>query len=285
MDLVEESRLKAFVGLAEGSQPADPGAGSGLFFWNVAIEASDLPDWTLVSEQFVQMGEDRQYSAAVWTKTGPGGREAVRTEVEALSDAKVARLAFVQRLASAQTLKLARVDPGEVVPGIVFATENGNVVMAQIGNLVIVIMRLDEGTADLVETLGELVGNLGDDLPAAEESGGTGEEREIRGTSPVELRRADVTARAAAGETAGEIAEEDFEDALKVPDEAAAPWPVNRTDRPDRVAALSVGGKLQQRAGRISFHPVGPGQARIVLLRKRPGTRNRSFHWRYRMPE
>ncbi|MER8504856.1 hypothetical protein [Mesorhizobium sp. M0204] len=261
---LELARLRQFLKLDEEHLETVRRGAEGMFAWNVALEDAELADWTLVSDQFVQVGDDEQLATGLWENTAG---VVVRTDVQAYRDNSVAVDALIARLAARQGGTYARDDP-DAWTGVRFRSEDGATVVCLAANLVVTLI-LVEGTTDLVALSDTVVDSfLGDAAETEEEEAAGAPLRAAIGAAmPLDIAVAAATSEGRAGVDLGSI--------IAPPPDTRAAWPVPRTDRPTRVVVRSRDGDVALRDFRLRAVASTAGDKKFAITLKPHGAAKR----------
>jgi hypothetical protein len=264
----ELTRLRAFFDLDEEVLAEARRGAEGTFAWNVAIEDAELAGWTLVSDQFVQVGDNQQLSTGLWENEAG---VVVRTDVQAYRDISATVGALVSKLAATQTGTYLRAPP-ERWTGLRFRSEDGTSVVCWAANLLVALMLVEGGDADLVALSDEMVDSILSDAGGTEEETASGGIREA-GAGALMPHETEVAGAAAGG------AAEEFRSILTPPPDTRTAWPVTRTDRPTRVVVKSGSGGVFLRDDGLPGLSRAARDTKVAVTLKPPGAMKRRRMW------
>lgn len=283
MEIWELQKLKRVLDLEDlGAEPGEDCP----FFWNVALDADELPGWRRVSSQSVTVAGLEQIDVTVWMpQTGPD-RTGIRIDVSAFASRALARQGLLKRVASAHvpTLKrLARSEFGEIE----FRSDNGGVLIFGCGNLVATLARLGPGGLDIVAAAHEVYETLHRDLdeilprtralPAATRRTGRPTvsdrpRRRLQARANTAMRLESVEP-AALGILRAPPAEGDRPADATAPQ--IPPWPVSDDAPHERFVLLVRNGRLHVDGAGVTITPSSAGETRVTMLRGQAGAAGR----------
>ncbi len=248
-------QLRDSVGLSDSDLAEAQRGARDLFVWNIAQDESEIDGWGLLSDQFVQVGEDQQLAIGMWQSAATAAL--VRIEIRAYRDFDMLATALTARLASTQTGHFIRNDPA-LWQGLRYLSEPPASLICVLGNLIADLLLIEGSNAELLALSESLIeGLLG-------ESGETAEElNPLTDTSAFESEPVRRVPLAADLPTAPRL-----DALLAAPEPSSADRPVTRGDRPERIVVSSPSGQLRWSQGRLEGLADMPGRPETTVTLK-----------------
>lgn len=237
------------------------------FAWNIALDETDLDDWRLLSDQFVQLGGAHQLATGVWIDDDDG--TTVRTDIQAFRDPERLVAALTQKLAGAETGGFSRSAP-EGWDGLRFVMDRSGGVVCVLANILIDLIGPDCDDKELLSLSDHLIKSLL--APSAAEGG----------DAPEMTQRAEVGDAVPMERVAPALELDDGEapsiDAIMASPTPDAPdSPVTREDRPERLVVRTRKGKLRSVDGRLVRIAEKGGKGDVTVAIKKHGRKRKAI--------